>query len=300
MLFAAKPGPLDQFTDVSGLKVGQAHDARVRTGVTVIVPDFPVAMAVDVRGGAPGTRDTEALDPSCLVEKVHGLVLAGGSVFGLAAADAVTLELSARGVGLPLGPKAVPVVPSAILFDLMNGGDKDWGSEPPYHRLAREALDSACGQVDHGAEGAGFGAMAGAAPGGLGSASLMLEDGTMVSAIVVVNSFGAVPEGALSAPGDIEFPKLGLVGSNTTIGAVATNIALDKAALKRVAMMAHDGFARAIKPIHTPYDGDTIFAISNGEKPVAGELAGTLALLGALAADCMELAIRRAVAKADG
>ncbi|WP_417462293.1 P1 family peptidase [Kordiimonas sp.] len=297
MRFSAIPGPSDQFTDVAGLKVGQAHDARAKTGVTVIIPDAPMAMAVDVRGGAPGTRDTEALDPSCLVEKVHGLVLAGGSVFGLAAADAVTLALSARGVGLPLGPKAVPVVPSAILFDLMNGGDKEWGDEPPYHRLAYAALDGLSASTEHGAVGAGHGAMAGAAAGGLGSASLTLEDGTTVSAIVAVNSFGAVPEGGISAPGDVEFPKLGLVGSNTTIGAAATNVALDKAALKRLAIMAHDGLARAIKPIHTPYDGDTIFAISNGERPTGGELAGTLALLGALAADCMELAVKKAVAR---
>lgn len=298
MQFSAKPGPGDQFTDVSGLRVGQAHDDHVKTGVTVIVPDEPMAMAVDVRGGAPGTRDTEALDPSCLVEKVHGLVLAGGSVFGLAAADAVTLSLSARGVGLPLGPRAVPVVPSAILFDLMNGGNKDWGDEPPYRELARKALDTLSVTVEHGAVGAGRGAMAGASPGGLGSASLMLEDGTLVSAIVAVNSFGAVPESGVSAPGEVEFPKLGLVGSNTTIGAVATNLALDKAALKRLAIMAHDGLARAIKPIHTPYDGDTIFAISNGERPVKGEMAGTLALVGALAADCMELAVKKAVVAA--
>ncbi|MCJ9428223.1 P1 family peptidase [Kordiimonas marina] len=291
---SAKPGPSDSFTDIDGLRVGQAHDAAVRTGVTVILPDAPVAMGVDVRGGGPGTRDTDALDPTCLVDKVHGLVLSGGSVFGLAAADGVAAALSERGIGLPLGPRAVPVVPSAILFDLMNGGDKDWGTEPPYRRLGVQALDAVSVDVTEGAAGAGYGARAGGRAGGIGTASLVTDDGLMVAAIVAVNSFGAVMDGT-PEHGTVDLPKLGLVGANTTIGAVATNLTLDKAACTRLAIMAQDGFARAIRPIHTPFDGDTIFAMSTGAKPLDGPLAPVMAVLGTLSADCMVRAIGKAV-----
>lgn len=290
----ALPGASDSFTDVSGLKVGQAHDAHVRTGVTVIVPDQPVAMGVDVRGGGPGTRDTDALDPTCLVEKVHGLVLSGGSVFGLAAADGVCAHLSEQGVGLPFTARAIPVVPSAILYDLANGGDKNWGTEPPYRALGIEALDSIGTHVEHGKAGAGYGAMAGAVEGGIASASLVTDDGIIVSAIVAVNSFG-IANGA-HKHGTVDMPKVGFVGTNTTIGAVATNLELDKSACTRLAIMAQDGYARSIRPIHTPFDGDTVFAMATGEKPVEGALAPTLALVGTLAADCVARAIEKAVA----
>ena len=143
MRIVASPGPRDSFTDVTGLNVGCAHNEAVKTGTTVILPDEPVVMGVDVRGGGPGTRDTDALAPDCLIQAFHGLVLSGGSVFGLAAADAVVSWLSERGRGLSLGPKAVPVVPAAILFDLLNGGDKDWGEVSPYPEMARQAADSA-------------------------------------------------------------------------------------------------------------------------------------------------------------
>lgn len=289
----AKPGERDRFTDVKGLKVGQAHDALVQTGVTVIMPDNPIVMGVDVRGGGPGTRDTDALDPTCLVEKVHGLVLAGGSVFGLAAADGVSACLSEQGIGLPFGPRTIPVVPSAILFDLMNGGDKNWGTEPPYRALGVEALGAISSKVAHGKAGAGYGATAGAATGGIASASLVTEDGIIVSAIVAVNSFG-IANGD-HAHGVVDMPKLGFVGTNTTIGAVATNLALDKAGCTRLAMMAQDGYARSIRPIHTPFDGDTVFAMATGDKQVDGELAPTLALVGTLAADCVVRAIEKAV-----
>jgi len=288
----AKPGASDSFTDVIGLQVGQAHDAEARSGVTVIVPNEPIVMGVDVRGGGPGTRDTDALDPTCLVEKVHGLVLSGGSVFGLAAADGVSAVLSERGIGLPFGPRAIPVVPSAILFDLMNGGNKDWGAEPPYRRLGVEALHALGRGVVHGKVGAGYGAVAGAAAGGIASASLITEDGVTVSAIVAVNSFG-IANGSVEH-GVVDMPKIGFVGTNTTIGAVATNLALDKPACTRLAMMAQDGYARRIRPIHTPFDGDTVFAMATGEKPVEGELAPLMALVGTLAADCVARAIEKA------
>lgn len=295
MRVTARPGMTDQITDIPGLKVGQVEDQAVRTGVTVLIPDAPVAMGVDVRGGGPGTRDTDALDPSCLVEKVHGLVLSGGSVFGLAAADGVISALSEQGTGLPIGPRPVPVIPSAILFDLMNGGDKDWGTEPPYRALGAAAVAQLSADVKQGAFGAGAGARAGAAQGGIGTASLVTEDGLMVGAIIAVNSFGSVMGGGASEHGVVDLPKLGFVGANTTIGAVATNLALDKAGCKRLAMMAQDGYARAVRPIHTPFDGDTVFALSTGEKPPEGELAPVMAVLGTLAADCVVRAIEKAV-----
>ncbi len=291
----ANPGAQDCFTDVPGLKVGQAHDESVNTGVTVIIPDEPVAMGVDVRGGGPGTRDTDALDPTCLVEKVHGLVLSGGSVFGLAAADAVTVVLSEQKVGLPFGPRAIPVVPSAILFDLMNGGDKEWGENSPYYRLGQKAVGDLSSEVSIGRAGAGYGATAGEQQGGLGTASLETEDGLQVSAIVAVNSFGNVTTTPNNSHGVVDMPKLGFVGTNTTIGAVATNVSLDKAGCRRLAMMAQDGLSRSIRPIHTPFDGDTVFAMSTGMKKHEGELASMLAVLGTLAADCMAHAIEKAI-----
>jgi L-aminopeptidase/D-esterase-like protein len=298
----AKPGQQDAITDIMGLKVGQAHDAHVNTGVTVILPDNPVAMGVDVRGGGPGTRDTEALDPCCLVEKVHGLVLSGGSVFGLAAADGVTSYLSEQGIGLSLGAKHVPVIPSAILFDLMNDGDKNWGTMPPYAALGVEAAKNAASFMTEGRVGAGYGAVAGGQKGGIGTASLVTEDGIEVAAIIAVNSFGSITReagGEAVEHGLVHMPKLGLVGANTTIGAVATNLDLDKSGCKRLAMMAQDGFARAIRPIHTPFDGDTIFALSTGAKSLDGPLPATLAYVGALAADCVVRAIEKAVATAN-
>ncbi len=290
-----KQGRTDSFTDVPGIKVGQAHDTEINTGTTVIIPDEPIAMGVDVRGGGPGTRDTEALDPTCLVEAVHGLVLSGGSVFGLDAAGAVTMALSEQGIGLPFGPRAIPVVPSAILFDLKNGGNKNWGSDAPYRRLGIEALNNISTSVEHGRYGAGHGATAGGVQGGIASASLETEDGIIVSAIVAVNSFGPTTTDIPPEHGVIELPKLGFVGTNTTIGAVATNLKLDKAGCTRLAMMAQDGFARAIRPIHTPFDGDTIFAMATGTKAPVADAASTMAIVGTLAADCVAKSIEKAV-----
>lgn len=293
-----KPGPTDLITDVAGILVGQAEDESAASGVTVILPQAPVVMGVDVRGGAPGTRETDALDPTCLVDEFHGLVLAGGSVFGLGAADAVVNWLSEKGVGLKLGPRAIPVVPAAILFDLANGGDKDWGDAPPYRGLAREACEKAAKTFALGAYGAGRGAMAGARPGGIGSASYSTEDGLMVGALVAVNSFGEAG-GENNQLDVIRFPKAGLVGGNTSIGLVATNLALDKAGAKRLAIMAHDGLARAISPLHTPFDGDSIFVMATGERKIEGIAAETLALAGAMAANCMERAVQKALDAAD-
>jgi L-aminopeptidase/D-esterase-like protein len=288
------------FTSVPGIRIGHAHDAARLTGVTLIVPDAPVVMAVDVRGGGPGTRETDALDPSTLVERVHGLALAGGSVFGLAAADELVLCLSATGVGLDIGAglPRVPVVPAAILFDLGNGGDKNWGGEPPYRALARAAF-AALGHNDpSGPIGAGHGARAGSRRGGIGSAGAPLSSGHRIGALVAVNSFGEAYEGA-PPEGAVPMPKLRgraagtAEAGNTCIGAIATDAPLTRAQARRIAMMAHDGLARAIRPIHTPFDGDSLFVMSTATQGTSDTVA--IAEIGTIAADLVARAVRRAV-----
>ena len=290
----------DGFTCVPGIRIGHAHDAAVLTGVTLIVPDAPVVMAVDVRGGGPGTRETDALDPSTLVERVHGLALAGGSVFGLAAADELALCLSDAEIGLDIGAglPRVPVVPAAILFDLGNGGDKNWRGEPPYRRLARAAFVALGGDDTSGAVGAGHGARAGSRLGGIGSTGTRLSSGHHIGALVAVNSFGEVYAGA-PPDGAVPMPKLRARAAamaeagNTCIGAIATDAPLTRAQARRVAMMAHDGLARAIRPIHTPFDGDSLFVMSTAIKGISDSV--TIAEIGTIAADLVARAVRRAV-----
>lgn len=282
----------DRITDVAGLLVGHAQDERLRSGTTVILPQKPVVMGVDVRGGAPGTRDTDALDPACLVTDFHGLVLSGGSVFGLAAVDGAVTWLSERGRGLPLGPHAVPVVPGAILFDLMNGGDKEWGKTPPYHALGQAACAAAGLDVPQGRVGAGTGAQAGERPGGLGTAALVAESGFTVGALVAVNSYGSPLDGRRD---HIPMPKAALLAANTTLAVVATDLALDKAGCRRLAIMAHDGLARALRPLHTPYDGDVVFAMATGETVPPEPIARSLLVAGAMAADALEQATANAL-----
>lgn len=288
----------DRFTDVPGIRVGHAHDTLVRTGVTLIVPDAPVVMAVDVRGGGPGTRETDALDPSTLVERVHGLVLAGGTVFGLAAADELVLLLSAAGIGLAMGPglPPVPVVPGAILFDLTNGGDKNWGDAPPYRALTRAAFARLGNGDTSGAVGAGHGARAGSRPGGIGSVSARLAGGAIAGALIAVNSFGEVYAGA-PPDGPVAMPKLPRIGdlgrTSTCIGVIATDAPLTRAQARRVAMMAHDGLARAVRPVHTPFDGDTLFVLSTAVDGAPPINVVTLTELGTIAADLVARAVRR-------
>lgn len=288
-----------------GLKVGHAHCPVARTGVTLLLPDAPVVMACDVRGGGPGTRETDALEPSTLVERVHGLVLAGGSVFGLEAASELAVLLARDGIGLPVTDEVcVPVLPSAILFDLANGGDKGWaragGGETPYRRLAREALAALAPDPAEGPVGAAFGARAGSRAGGIGIARATLERGGTVAALVAVNCFGEVEAGEPPRDGPVPMPKLGarthVYGEgNTTIGAVVTDVPLSRPAAKRLAMMAHDGLARVIRPIHTPFDGDSLFAMSLSAQSPARVEPLHLAELGTRAADCVARAVRRAV-----
>lgn len=320
-----KTGPANLITDVPGLKVGNAHDQRFATGVTVLLPDEPVVAGVDVRGGAPGTRDTPALDPACLVEKIDALVLSGGSVFGLEAASGVTARLSAMGRGLTFGkqPWPTPVVPTAILFDLIFGPDKQWGDTPPYRQLGLQALQAVNTGFELGNAGAGYGATAGKLKGGLGSASTQFG-GFTCGALAAVNPVGACIDprtgdlwarpfeldgefGAVTASppemedrGPLAGSKLaGLhAGANTTIAIVATDAALTRAEATRLAIMAADGMARAIRPVHTPFDGDTVFAVSTGRKELGGNRAAELAMLGSLAADCMARSIGRAIVQA--
>jgi L-aminopeptidase/D-esterase-like protein len=322
----ARAGARNLITDVPGLKVGQAEDTRVRTGVTVILPDAPAVAGCSVAGGGPGTRETDALAPENLVDAIDAIVLAGGSVYGLAAADGVAAWLGAQGRGFRLavrdGVPPSPIVPAAILYDLANAGDKGWGLEPPYRALGIAAAKAAAEGFALGSAGAGYGAMAGALKGGTGSASAITDDGFTVGAIATVNSMGSViaPGGRTfwAAPYELdgEFGGLGPGGlsgppddwgaakaaaaprANTTIACVATDVALSPAQARRVAIMAQDGLARAIRPAHAPTDGDVVFALSTGRVALAGPYPLNLARIGALAADCLARAIARGVYEA--
>jgi L-aminopeptidase/D-esterase-like protein len=321
----ARPGPRNLITDVPGLKVGQAEDLAVRSGVTVILPEARAVCACDVRGGGPGTRETDALAPENLVDAVDAVVLSGGSVYGLAAADGVAAWLGARGRGYVVSPDPAvppsPVIPAAILFDLANGGDKAWGEEPPYRRLGRAAVAAADEAFELGSAGAGCGAMAGALKGGTGSASVVSADGYTVGAVVAANPWGSViapggrsfwaapfeidgefgglgSAGLAAAPDDWGLSKAPASGLNTTIACVATDALLTPAQARRLAVMAQDGLARAIRPVHAPFDGDVVFALSTAGRALAEPAPYTLARLGALAADCLARAVARAVYEA--
>ncbi len=316
----ARPGPRNLITDVPGIGVGHGEDRAALSGVTVILPAASCLAAVDVRGGAPGTRETDLLAPSCLVQAIDGIALAGGSVHGLAAADGMVAWLRAEHRGFEIAGTVMPIVPGAIIFDFPIGGDREWPEAPPYRRLAIEACRSAGPDFALGNAGAGLGATAGPLKGGLGSASAMAGDGLIVGALAVANPHGSVTmpgsgtlwawtdelDGELgrqkppgSPPPGSETPPPGDAGGNTTLAVVATNLALDKAEARRLAIMAQDGLARAIRPAHTPFDGDTVFVLSTGEAGAPEPGPQTLSRLGGLAADCVARAIARAVFEAE-
>jgi len=303
----------DSLTDVRGIRVGHFTDTRRPTGCTVILTPEGAVAGVDVRGAAPGTRETELLSPLNAVEKVHAVMLAGGSAFGLDAAGGVMRWLDERGFGVQVGPARVPIVPAAILFDLWVGDT----SIRPDAASGYEACDAASAEpVAQGNVGAGTGAAVGklfgiarAMRGGIGSASVVV-DGITVGALVAVNAIGDVLDpstgrviaGARTPDGTAlfgtmqallrgELPAPLQVGAATTLGVVATDAVLTKAQASKMAQMAHDGFARAINPVHTMTDGDTIFALGTG----ASGRAANITLLGALGAEMMALAIVRAV-----
>ncbi|MHA6287347.1 P1 family peptidase [Maricaulis sp. CAU 1757] len=325
----AAPGRSNSLADIAGLKVGQAEDVRVDTGVTVILPEQRAVCAVDVRGGGPGTRETDALAADTLVDAVDALVLSGGSSWGLAAADGVAAALGARGRGFSLadspGVPVSPVVPAAILYDLANGGDKAWGEDPPYRALGRAALEAASHDVREGRCGAGRGARAGTLPGGTGTASLVLGDGTAVAALTCVNSFGSVrlpgcdaywawpweiegefggvrpPADWVMRPDDWGEAKLRPgVRQNTTLAVIATDADLTPPEARRLAVMAQDGLSRAIRPVHTPFDGDVVFALATAARPLSEPRALSLARLGSAAADTLARAVARGVHAAIG
>jgi L-aminopeptidase/D-esterase-like protein len=320
-------GPRNLITDVDGILVGNAQDQRLRSGVSVVLCESPSVASVDVRGGAPGTRETDLLDPSCRVDRIDAICLSGGSAYGLSSADGVMRWLRERGRGLAVADVIVPIVPAAILFDLLNGGHKEW-DWPPYRDLAYEAAGRAGRDFVLGNEGAGVGAKAGNLKGGLGSASAVdPATGLQVGALVAVNArgyttmgdmpqfwawpleqngeFGGLPppQRSLSLPvshgrADVTHDPADAARSdpraNTTIAVVATNARLDKASARRMAMMAQDGLVRAIRPVHTPQDGDTVFAIATGTHDLGGDPLA-LAELGTLAADCLARAVARGV-----
>ncbi|WP_339762237.1 P1 family peptidase [uncultured Hoeflea sp.] len=320
MTTAPKTGPRNLITDVAGLTVGNASDAALNSGVTAIVCDPPATAAVQVLGGAPGTRETDLLEPHNTVETVNGLVLSGGSAFGLDAASGAQAYLREQGKGFEVGPHRIPIIPAAILFDLINGGDKDWGRYPPYRELGYQAAASATEDFSIGTAGAGTGALTATFKGGLGSASASVADGLTIGALVGANPMGTTTIGSSrhfwAAPFEIgdEFGGLGMPTplhsdatglkikfrdrargvSNTTIAVIATDASLTKAQAKRLAIAAHAGFARAIWPSHTPFDGDLVFALAtgaSGRKPTADNFID----LCATAASTMSRAIARGI-----
>ena len=319
-----RAGTRNLITDVAGLRVGLAQDARVRTGVTVLVADNPMSAICDIRGGAPGTRDVATLDAVSLVGQADAIVLSGGSAFGLDAPAGVTSVLRAQGRGFEIAPGAplVPIVPGAILFDLVNGGEKDWGEESPYRALGAAAVAAAAEDFALGNSGAGYGAVAGKYKGGLGSVSAVTDDGFTVGALAAVNAVGsplipgtdvfwAFPFEQNGEYGgrrlgrditlDLDLPddmKGARPQENTTIAIVATDAVLTRPELARIAVMAADGFARALRPVHTPFDGDIVFAVSTAKKELGPLRARDVMRLGNIAADCIARAIARGVYEA--
>lgn len=316
-------GKHNGLADVPGIRVGSHTDTQAASGTTVVLCPEGAVGGVDVRGAAPGTRETDLLAPENLVEKVNAVCLSGGSVFGLAAADGVVRHLESRKMGFSLDEDHVaPIVPAAVLFDLGRGSnfrplvDGDWG------RAACRAADS--GAVQTGCVGAGTGAMAGGIKGGLGTASMVLETGGTVAALAAVNSLGSAIdpstgtfwEARLEMDGEfggrlrpaVALPGLsaGNPGRNTTLAVVATDAVLTKAQAKKIAMMAHDGMGRAIRPAHTMFDGDIVFCLSTGRRPLpetagffAAPLAPAVNELGHAAADCLARAIIHAILDAE-
>jgi L-aminopeptidase/D-esterase-like protein len=321
----ARPGPSNSLGDVAGLSIGCAEDARALTGVTVIAPDARAVCAADVRGGGPGTRETDALKAESLVGAVDAVVLAGGSVYGLAAADGVVAAMGAENKGFALvdipGVPRSPVVPAAILYDLANGGDKAWGENPPYAALGRAAYAARGRSVPLGNAGAGMGAVAGALKGGQGSASIVTGDGYTIAALACVNCWGSTTlpgqrafwahafeiDGEFGAvapdPGAPRFDAEDWSGAkssaqprtNTTIACVAVDADLTPAEARRIAQMASAGLARAVRPVFAPFDGDVVFALATAVRPTPAPRPLVIARFGALAADCLARAIARGV-----
>jgi len=313
------PPPRNLLTDIPGIRVGHADDALLASGVTAIIFDEPFVTAVDVRGGGPGTRETDLLDPARTMERIDAIALSGGSAFGLDAASGVQAYLRDIGRGYVVGTTRVPLVPGAILFDLLNGGDKNWGRYPPYRELAYAAAERAGADFALGSVGAGLGATTVNFKGGIGSASTVTDRGFAVAALAAVNAAGSVvvddgpwfwaaPYEQNSEFGGHGFPAAvparalaartkGAPHQNTTLVVVATDAALSKSQTKHFAVMAQDGVARAIHPVHTPLDGDIVFGVATGHLSLANPPFDLMAI-GTAAAQVVARAIARAVFQA--
>jgi D-aminopeptidase len=306
-------------TDIPGILVGAAQDEKVASGVTVVLFEEPAIASISLHGGAPGVRDTALLEPEMTVPAVDALTLSGGSAFGLDAMGGVSAYLRERGRGFPVGPFLVPIAPGAILGDLLTGGDKNWGRQPPYWELGYEAAANAKKDFALGTAGAGYGASTYDLKGGLGSTSAISKRGFLVGAIVAVNAMGRATRGSgphfwaapyernaefggLAAPQQEAADALDLKiksvdPTNTTIAVVATDAKLTKAQMKRVAIMAQDGIAMALRPAHAPTDGDVIFAATTSRASLEPDLRD-LTEIGMLAAECLARAIARGVYEA--
>ncbi|QWG16798.1 P1 family peptidase [Bradyrhizobium sediminis] len=309
-------------TDIAGVRVGHADDATLASGVTAVIFDTPAVAAIDIRGGGPGIREGAVLDLANTVEQIHGIALSGGSAFGLEAGGGVQAWLAEQGRGFAVGGALIPIVPGAICFDLLNGGDKGWGRFPPYRDLGYAAAVAAGEDFALGSAGAGLGATTAPYKGGIGSASAATRSGVKVAALAVVNAVGSVTVGdgpwfwaaPFESGGELggrgwppqftpEMLAMRIKGGaaataveNTTLAVVATDAALTKPQAQRLAMIAQTGFARAIYPVHAPLDGDVVFAAATGEKPI-DPLAG-LTELGMVAANVVARAIARGVYEA--
>jgi D-aminopeptidase len=311
---------LNLITDIPGIRVGHADDARVASGVTVILADTPNVASGVIRGGAPGSRDISRLEPEMTVQGTDAVVLSGGSLFGLDAAGGVVNCLRQRGIGIAIGAMTIPLATQAIVFDLNNGGDKSWGRMPPYWELGWQATERAAeGAFALGTVGGGYGATTATLKGGLGSASAVTSSGFLVGAIAVVNAVGSATIGEgphfWAAPYEVdgEFGGLGLPSAfaphaldmrikgrappSTTVAMVATDATLTKAQAKRLAIMADDGLARAVRPSHAPMDGDTVIAVGMQRRPISNELV-EITEIGLAAGDCLARAIARGVYEA--
>ena len=310
-------------TDIAGVRVGHADDRNIGSGVTAIIFDEPAIASMDARGGGPGTRDTTLLEPGYTVEAIHGITLSGGSAFGLDAGGGAMSWLAEQGRGFPMGNVRVPIAPGAVIFDLLNGGDKNWGKFAPYRELGYAAAAAARdGVFALGSVGAGLGATTANLKGGVGSASAKTSTGVSVAAIAVANAAGSVVIGDgpwfWAAPFEIdgEFGGRGQPSSftadmhalrlkggaratplqNTTLAVVVTDAQLTKAGARRLAVVAQAGLARAINPVHAPLDGDVVFAAATGKKPIDGPVPTTE--LGMLAAHVLTRAVARGVYEA--
>ncbi len=326
-------GPRNLITDVSGLAVGNAHSEKLASGVTVILCEAATVAAASVFGGGPGTREMDAIALEGSAGAADAIVLSGGSAFGLDAAGGAQSYLREKGRGFVIGTERVPIVPQAILFDLLNGGDKDWGRHSPYRDMAYEAASAAAQDFALGSAGAGFGATVAAGPGrrmrgGLGSVSERVivpgddEDGVIVGALAAVNAAGAVTiadtahfwaapfeqgreSGGLGSPSPWParavhpFLKYAFPAASTTLCVVATDALISHAQCHRLTVMAAAGMARAIYPVFTPLDGDIVLAISTGKVPLKAPFAA-LPYIGAAAANCVARAIARGVYEASG